>query len=306
MNKMSEVQTEAFVELKDVMKLYETDIKTIKIAALRGVELSLKDGDLVAIIGPSGSGKTTLIKMIGGIEPPSSGKIKVGDRIINNLKRKHLINYRRYEVGFIWQLPQKNLVPQLSVLKNIYLPMRIAHLYTRQERIKRANELLDAVGLSMRRNHPANKLSGGEAQRVALAVSLANNPKLILADEPTGELDSNNAARIIEYIKELNKNYGQTFIVVTHDNRFASMTELTYKIRDGTIFGVHRKYMDGRESKSIFDREHLGTLDSFGTLRLPNDLISKAKLKKYVKFVFNQDSKYIEIHPALEKDDPDN
>ena len=288
MKNQNENQSNAFVELSDVIKLYETDIKTIKIAALRGIELSIDKGSLVEIMGPSGSGKTTLIKTIGGIEPPSSGTIRVGDRIVNNLKQKHLINYRRYEVGFIWQLPQKNLVPQLSVLKNIFIPMRIAHLYTRQERIKKANELLNAIGLSNKRNQSANKLSGGEAQRVALAVALANNQKLVLADEPTDELDSNNASRIIEYIKELNKMYNQTFIVVTHDNRFASMTELTYKIGDGIISGIHRKK---KESKNIFDREHLGTLDIFGTLRLPKDLIKKAGLKKYIKVVSNEQSK---------------
>ncbi|MHA1992064.1 MAG: ABC transporter ATP-binding protein [Candidatus Hodarchaeales archaeon] len=288
-----------FIELKDVIKLYETDIKTIKVAALRGVELSLNKGDLIAIIGPSGSGKTTLIKMIGGIETPSSGYIKVDGQTINSLKKRNLVKYRRYNVGFVWQFPEKNLLPRLSALKNVLMPMQIAHIGGRQERINRARELLDSVGLKSRKNHTANKLSGGEAQRVALAVSLANNPKLILADEPTGELDSVNAAKIIEYIKELNKELGQTFIVVTHDIRFAAMTDLTYKIRDGTIYGIHRKYLD-QIGKSIYDREHLGTLDSFGTLRLPDDLITKANLKEYVRFEYNEKKGCIEIHPVVD------
>ena len=291
----------SFIQLKDVIKLYETDIKTIKVAALRGIEISLNRGDLVAVIGPSGSGKTTLIKMIGGIEVPSSGEVNVDDQIINSLKKRQLVKYRRYEVGFVWQLPEKNLLPRLSSLKNVMMPMQLAHVGNRQERIKRANELLNAVGLKSRKNQSANKLSGGEAQRVALAVSLSNKPKLVLADEPTGELDSLNAAKIIEYIKELNRELGQTFIVVTHDNRFASMTDLTYKIRDGTIYGIHRKFLDGKKTKSIYDREHLGTLDSFGTIRLPEDLITKAKLKFYVRFVYNQEKNCIEIHPGTDK-----
>ncbi|OLS26553.1 MAG: putative ABC transporter ATP-binding protein [Candidatus Heimdallarchaeota archaeon LC_3] len=295
------VMSKSYIELKDVIKLYETDIKTIKVAALRGLELSLNQGDLVAVIGPSGSGKTTLIKMLGGIEVPSSGEVRVDNQIINSLKRRQLVKYRRYDVGFMWQLPEKNLLPRLSSLKNVMMPMQIAHVGSRQERIKRANELLDAVGLSSRKNQSANKLSGGEAQRVALAVSLSNKPKLVLADEPTGELDSLNAAKIIEYIKELNKELGQTFIVVTHDNRFASMTDLTYKIRDGTIYGIHRKFLNGKKTTSIYDREHLGTLDSFGTLRLPDDLITKANLKLYVRFEFNKDKKCIEIHPVSDK-----
>ncbi|MFW9929242.1 MAG: ABC transporter ATP-binding protein [Candidatus Thorarchaeota archaeon] len=288
-----------FVELKDVIKLYETDVKNLKVAALRGVELNLNKGDLVAIIGPSGSGKTTLIKMIGGIEVPSSGKVTVDNQVVNNLKRRQLIKYRRETVGFVWQFPEKNLISRFSAIKNVLMPMQIAHNYRREERIQKANELLNAVGLSSRKNQPANKLSGGEAQRVALAVALANDPKLILADEPTGELDSVNAAKIIDYIKELNKNLGQTFIVVTHDIRFAAMTDLTYKIRDGTIYGLHRKISDGKE-RSIYDREHLGTLDSFGTIRLPDDLIKKAQLERYVQFEFNSDKGCIELYPAKE------
>lgn len=288
-------QSTNFVELRDVIKLYETDIKSIKVAALRGIELSIEEGDLVAVIGPSGSGKTTLIKMIGGIEQPSSGEVRVGNRTINALKRKELVKYRRYEVGFVWQFPDKNLLARLTALKNVILPMQIAHIGGHQERIKRANELLDAVGLASRKHNLASNLSGGEAQRVALAVALANNPKLILADEPTGELDSHNAAKIIEYMQELNELFGQTFIVVTHDNRFASMTDRTYKIRDGVIHGIHRKLANTR---SIFDREHLGTLDSFGTLRIPNDLRSKAKLKQLVKFKFNEEKGCLEIYPV--------
>ena len=298
---LASASTTTFVELKDVIKLYETDIKNIKIAALRGVELSLNQGDLVAVIGPSGSGKTTLIKMIGGIESPSSGQVRVGDLVINSIKRKQLLKYRRYDVGFVLQFPEKNLLPGLNAIKNIILPMQLAHISTRQERIKRAKELLNAVGIRKNRfNHFPRQLSGGEAQRVALAVSLANNPKLVLADEPTGELDSVNAARIIEYIKELNKEFGQTFIVVTHDQRFATMTDTAYKIRDGVIYGIHKSPSGekNKPSKNIYEREHLGSIDRFGTLRLPDELIEQAKISKYIRFDYNKERGCVEIYPV--------
>ena len=291
----------AFVELNDVIKLYETDILNTKIAALRGLELSINKGDFIAIIGPSGSGKSTLLKIIGGIELPSSGNVIVNNILVNALKKKELVNYRRYEVGFMWQFPEKNLLPGLNAIKNIVLPMQLAHIKTRQERIKRAKELLNAVGIRKNRfNHFPRQLSGGEAQRVALAVSLANNPKLVLADEPTGELDSVNAARIIEYIKDLNKDFGQTFIVVTHDQRFATMTDTAYKIKDGVIYGIHKSLSGEKNklSKNIYEREHLGSIDRFGTLRLPDELIEQAKISKYIRFGYNKERGCIEIYPV--------
>lgn len=292
------MSSQPFIVLKDVIKLYETDIQEIKVAALRGIELSIEQGELVAVIGPSGSGKSTLIKMIGGIEQPSSGEVRMGNILVNALKKKELVNYRRYSVGFMWQFPEKNLLSRLTALKNVILPMQLAHIGTREERKTRAKELLTAVGLRSRKFHYPPQLSGGEAQRVALAVALANKPKLILADEPTGELDSVNAARIIEYIRQINKDFGQTVIVVTHDHRFASMTERAYKILDGTMYGIHRRIINGKGMTNIYNREHLGSIDSFKTIRLPDDLVQKAKIHQYIRFAFNENKGCIEIYPV--------
>ena len=286
----------SFVELKDVIKLYKTENSTITVTALRNIQLSVDKSDIIAIIGPSGSGKSTLIKLIGGIEKPSAGSIMVDTILVNELSERELINYRRYITGFIWQNPEKNLLFRLSVLKNIILPMQLAHIGTHEERKKKALELLSRVELSSRKNDEPSKLSGGEAQRIAIAVALANGPKLILADEPTGELDSANTLNIINYIKELNQSLGQTFIVVTHDLRFATLTSKTFKIRDGAFYGLHRAIKE--EHGSVWDREHLSTIDSYGSVYLPLEIVAKANIKQYVKIVYNEDRGCVEILPS--------
>lgn len=290
-----------FIELNDVIKLYETENKNVKVPALRGVELAVEKGDLIAIIGPSGSGKTTLIKMVGGIESPSSGTVRVGDLLVNDLKRRELVQYRRKTVGFMWQFPEKNLLQGLSVFDNITTPMELAHTYAREERKKRALELIEAVGLTQRKHHKSHQLSGGEAQRAALAVALANEPEVVLADEPTGELDSGNAARIIDYLRELNKSLGQTFIVVTHDQRFATMTNQTFKIRDGVLHGIHRPTQPTKGGgRNLLDREHLLTVDSFGAVRLPKEILERAGVTKLARVAYNKERNSIELFAADE------
>ncbi|OLS16744.1 MAG: putative ABC transporter ATP-binding protein [Candidatus Heimdallarchaeota archaeon LC_3] len=288
-----------FVELQDVIKIYKPENEILEVPALRGIDLNFDESELVTIIGPSGSGKSTLIKIIGGIELPSSGTISVeGTGIINKLKNKDLINYRRQTVGFLYQFPEKNLLPSLSALENVMLPMRIVGKLPRKPRKQRALELLSAVGLANRQGHHLSQLSGGEAQRVSIAVSLANNPKIVLADEPTGELDSETTFKIIDYFKELNKNYGVTFIVVTHDERFALMTEKTYKIRDGRIYGLHRRIKSSIDSSiSPSKREHLIYVDRQGNLRLPDEMRKEAKIQNHVVIRFDKDKGILEVIP---------
>jgi ABC-type lipoprotein export system ATPase subunit len=218
---------------------------------------------------------------------------------INNLKAKQLNHYRREMIGFVYQFPERNLVPSLTAFENILLPMRILGKLGREERKQRAIELLDAVGLLDRQKNRPSELSGGEAQRVSIAVALSNNPKIILADEPTGELDSDNTFKIIQYFKDINEDYGTTFIVVTHDERFARMTKNTYKIRDGRIYGLHRQTIldDGTISKK---REHLLFVDRHGNLRIPDDIISEAGVQKHVIVRFDKMKGVIEVIPVSE------
>ena len=286
-----------FLQLTDLIKLYKPENENLQIPALRGVDLEIKEGELTTIIGPSGSGKSTLIKLIGGIEFPSSGTIHMDEvGFINNLTGKKLIRYRQESVGFVYQFPERNLIPSLSSLENVLLPMKILGKLTREERKKRALELLHAVGLFDRQTNKPGQLSGGEAQRCSIAVAIANNPKLILADEPTGELDSENTFKIIDYFKSLNKEFGTTLLVVTHDERFATMTKKTYKIRDGRIYGLHRQLVteNGTVSKK---REHILFVDRHGNLRLPEELLKEAGIKLNVVVRFDKIKGVIEVLP---------
>ena len=269
-----------FLECQDVFKLYTDPVTKIQVPALRGIELSVEQGEISAIIGPSGAGKSTLINLIGGIDKPSSGNIIVDNHIINKMKKKELVDYRRHQVGFLYQSPQRNLIWNLTAYENVIFPMKMASRWGLQQQKQRSLELLKQVGLEQRVRHKPHELSGGEAQRVGIAVALANDPKIILADEPTGELDSVTTFKIINYFQEINKELGTTFVVVTHDHRFANMTKKAVNILDGQIVGIHRAI---DPEKSISKREELFYIDDHGNIRLPEDLRKKAGLKKHVK-----------------------
>ena len=270
----------AFLECNDLIKLYVEEQSKIQVPALRGIEFSANEGDLAAIIGPSGSGKSTLINLIAGIDKPSSGEIILGGEIITKMNKRQLTNYRRNRVGLLYQLPERNLVWNITALKNVMLPMKLAGKRTHSEQKQRAQELLKDVGLDRRGKHTPHQLSGGEAQRVGIAVSLANDPDIILADEPTGELDSVTTFKIIDYFKSLNKNLGKTIIVVTHDNRFANMTNKAMRILDGRIVGLHRA-IDPKVSLS--EREEVIYVDDHGNLRLPDDIRNLTGIKNHVQ-----------------------
>jgi putative ABC transport system ATP-binding protein len=289
------------LSLTDVIKLYKPENERLQVPALRGVDLDLDKGEIISVIGPSGSGKSTLIKMIGAIDTPSSGKIEMeGVGLVNNLIGKQLNWYRKEKVGFLYQFPERNLFPALTAFENVEMPIRLMGKLNREQRMKRVNELLDAVGLLDRKKNKPGQLSGGEAQRTSIAVALANNPTLILADEPTGELDSDNTFKIINYFKKINQQFGTSFIVVTHDERFAKLTKNTYKIRDGRIYGMHRRVKTN--SGTSLQREHILFVDRHGNLRLPEDLLERAGIKKHVIVKYNNVKNVLEVIPVKEQD----
>lgn len=269
-----------FIECQDVFKLYSDPVTKIQTPALRGVELLVDKGELSAIIGPSGAGKSTLINLIGGIDKPSSGNIVVDGQIINKMKYKDLIQYRRHNIGFLYQSPRRNLIWNITAFQNIIFPMKLSSQWGLQKQKQRAHELLKRVGLEKRADHKPHELSGGEAQRVGIAVALANDPIIILADEPTGELDSVTTFKIIDFFQEINKELGTTFIVVTHDTRFANMTKKAVNILDGQIIGLHRAV---DPEKSISKREEIFYVDDHGNIRIPEDLRRTAGVEKHVK-----------------------
>jgi putative ABC transport system ATP-binding protein len=218
------------VQVENVEKVYK--LGEIPVQALRDVSLELQKGEFVAIMGPSGSGKTTLLNLIGVLDKPTKGKIYIDGRDITKLKEKELTKLRRSTVGYIFQF--YNLIPVLSAFENVELPMLIAGM-PKEEREERAHNLLEKVGLAGRENHRPDELSGGEQQRVAIVRALANKPSVVLADEPTGDLDSKTGKEVMQALRDLSSNEGATVIVVTHDSMVADMASKIFEMRDGRI-----------------------------------------------------------------------
>jgi putative ABC transport system ATP-binding protein len=218
------------IKIKNLVKVYKAG--KIEVQALRGANLEIREGELIAIIGPSGSGKTTLLNVIGALDEATAGSVEVGDIQVTSLSVTQLVDYRRKMVGHVFQ--NLNLIPTLSAEENIELPM-IALGSSRSFRKQRVDELLKVVGLSDRAEHKPDELSGGEQQRVAIAAALANDAPILLADEPTGELDTVNAHLIVEYLVKVNKELGKTIIMVTHDPSVARAADRILRIEDGVI-----------------------------------------------------------------------
>jgi len=221
--------TTLVVETSNLKKTYM--LGKVPVTALQGVNLKVEKGDFITILGPSGSGKSTLLNMIGALDKPSEGKVLVNGVDISSLNDNQLADLRQ-SIGFVFQF--FNLIPRLSARGNVELTLSIAGL-GKQEKRKRAEELLETVGLKERMNHKPSELSGGERQRVAIARALANNPRFLLMDEPTGNIDSKTAKDIIGLIKQLNNEKGVTIIMITHDQQLASQAKRIVKILDGTI-----------------------------------------------------------------------
>jgi putative ABC transport system ATP-binding protein len=218
------------IEIRNLVKVYK--IGKIEVQALRGANLDIDEGELIAIIGPSGSGKTTLLNVIGALDQATAGSVKVGDVEVTSLAVTQLVDYRRKTVGHVFQT--LNLIPTLTAEENIELPM-IALGVARGKRKQRVEELLQVVSLSDRAKHRPDELSGGEQQRIAIAAALANDAPILLADEPTGELDTVNARIIVEYLVKVNKELGKTIIMVTHDPSVARAAHRILRIEDGVI-----------------------------------------------------------------------
>jgi putative ABC transport system ATP-binding protein len=218
------------VKVRDLVKVYRTG--KIEVQALRGLSMDVKAGELIAIIGPSGSGKTTLLNIVGGLDTATAGAVQVGDTSVTALSVTQLVNYRRKIVGHIFQT--LNLIPTLTAKENIEFSM-IASGVPRGKRKQRVQELLETVGLQDRAHHKPEELSGGEQQRIALAAALSNDAPVLLADEPTGELDTVNAKIVVDYLVKVNRELGKTIIMVTHDPSVARVAHRILRIEDGVI-----------------------------------------------------------------------
>lgn len=262
---------------ENLVKIYKA--ADLEVVALQGLDLTVEDGELMGIIGNSGSGKSTLLNMLGGLDRPSAGKLFVAGKNLFRLTQAELIQYRLRTVGFVWQNNARNLIPYLSAQQNVELPMLIAG----QRKRDRAGELLEIVGLGHRKKNKLNELSGGEQQRVAIAIALANQPKLLLADEPTGSVDSRTAAMILDLFQDLNRSMGLTVVIVTHDLEIARKVDRVVAIRDGkTSSEILRRSSAGEEGEEtgrsdieVETHEEWAVLDQAGRIQIPQEYLQE-------------------------------
>jgi len=225
----------ALLEARDIKKTYR--MGRVLVPALRGITFEVKEGEFVAIFGPSGSGKSTLLHVLGGLDRPEEGEVFMGGTSFSKLNANELAEIRLRKIGFVFQF--FNLLPRLTALRNVELPLALADV-PEKKTIEKAREVLRLVGLEDRMNHRPSELSGGEQQRVAIARALINDPKIVLADEPTGNLDTTTGWEIVQLMKRLNEEKAQTFVVVTHDPSIAETADRVLQLKDGLIEGVKK------------------------------------------------------------------
>jgi ABC-type lipoprotein export system ATPase subunit len=271
------------IHCEGLVKIYKS--LQLEVFALQGLDLTVESGELMAIIGNSGSGKSTLLNMLGGLDRPSAGGLTVNGKNLLKMSERELVQYKRESVGFVWQNNARNLIPYMTALENVELPIL---LKGRRKRL-RALELLDAVGLSHRKSNKLHELSGGEQQRVAIAIALANEPKLLLADEPTGSVDSRMADQILDLFRELNRKAGITIVIVTHDPLLAKKVDRVVAIRDGKISSEMIRRISYAEELAELERGQLlasedshveyAVLDKAGRLQVPSSYLDSISAK---------------------------
>ena len=278
--------TSVQVTIDSLVRAYK--LGSIEVQALRGLSLKVDAGKMVSIIGPSGSGKTTLLNILGGLDRATAGTVAVGDTTVTALAPSELVGYRRQVVGHIFQA--LNLIPTLTAEENVELPMMAAGV-PRATRSSRSNELLKTVGLLERKDHKPEEMSGGEQQRVAIAAALANNPPLLLADEPTGELDSVNAKMVTDFLVKVNRELGKTVVMVTHDQNVARAADSIMRIEDGVIkasltpsqisgLETSTSYLDQLRRRVVELEDQMRRLDEdFKTGRIGGDEYAEHRLR---------------------------
>jgi ABC-type lipoprotein export system ATPase subunit len=284
------VTSEAFILCENLVKIYK--IADLEVVALQGIDLTVQSGEMLALVGPSGSGKSTLMNILGGLDTPTAGRVSVGNYNLLEMTRREQVLYRRREVGFVWQQTARNLLPYLSAQENVELPMALDGVPARQ-RSQRARALLEQVGLGARLRHRPDRLSGGEQQRVAIAVAMANQPRLLLADEPTGEVDSEAAEQIFNTLRAFNRDHGVTIIIVTHDASVASRVDRVIGMRDGRTSTeiVRRRAEDGQ----IASADEYAIVDRAGRLQLPQAYLEKLGIAERARLKLRHD--HVGVYP---------
>ena len=274
-----------YILCEDIFKIYK--IAELEVVALRGLDLEVNQGEVVAIVGARGSGKSTLLNIIAGYDIPSAGKVEVAGNDLSKLSVKEVESYRRSEIGFIWQQAVRNLFPYLTAQENVELPMLLSGISPKQRK-EHSLYLLNLVGLDHRLSHTPQKLSGGEQQRVAIAVALANQPKLILADEPTGELDRKTANTVLELLNKLNSELKTTLVIVTHDPEIMHQVPRVITIRDGKASSeivnlnmTEKSFAPSPDKENTYVNYTL--LDRAGRMQIPREYVQQFNINQRVK-----------------------
>jgi ABC-type lipoprotein export system ATPase subunit len=277
----------AQIACDNLVKIYK--VGELEVVALQGLDLLVDPGELVALVGASGSGKSTLLNILGGLDTPSAGRAVVAGHELGQLRGSERTRYRRRAVGFVWQQTVRNLLPYLSALENVELPMILDGLPARRRR-ERARTLLAMVGLAERASHRPRRLSGGEQQRVAIAVAMANAPTVLLADEPTGELDTATSAEVFEMLRRTSAELRTTVVIVTHDPLVAEQVQRTVAIRDGrTSSETLRRTARSEEGEHEVVAEEFALLDRAGRLQLPRAHVEALHLERRVRLRLEPD-----------------
>ena len=265
-------------------------VSDLEVVALRGVDLIVEYGELLSIVGASGSGKSTLLNILAGYESPSAGDVNVGEFDLLGINQKEAVEYRKKEVGFVWQQTGKNLVPYLDVFSNIELPMMASDLSLKDRKL-RVNELIEFLNLNSIATRLPENISGGEQQIAAIAVALANQPPLLLADEPTGELDDETSDMVLEKMRYVNKNYGTTVVIVTHDSKIEDHVNRSIGMRDGKVV---KEVLKSKRSKNEYV-----VIDSFGGVQIPQEILSKSRIDS--KASLTSDKSKISLNKILKR-----
>jgi ABC-type lipoprotein export system ATPase subunit len=278
---MSTENVSEMILCENLVKIYKT--KDIEVVALQGLDLRVEKGEMMAIIGNSGSGKSTLLNMLGGLDRPSAGSLFINGSDLLKFSDKQMEKYKLETVGFVWQNNARNLIPYLTAVENVELPMIISK---KEDRRKRALEILELVGLSHRKNNRLSQLSGGEQQRIAISIAIANNPKLLLTDEPTGSVDTKTSNMILDIFRDLNRTMGITVVIVTHDQQLSKKVDRVVAIRDGRTsseFIRVKSYVDELAELVNVNKEEthieLSVIDKAGRLQLPREYLDLLGLK---------------------------
>jgi len=267
----------------------------IEVQALQGLDLLIAEGELTALVGAAGSGKSTLINILAGLDAPTAGRVRVAGHDLAAATAKERLAYRRGVVGFIWQQTSRNLLSYLTARQNVMLPMRFGSL-RRRERTRRADFLLDTLGITHCAGRTPERMSGGEQQRAAIATALANQPRVLLADEPTGELDSATAQEVFSALQTANTELGTTVLVVTHDPAVSSQVRRTIAIRDGRTSSetIRHTATDEHGRTELHAREY-AVLDRAGRLQLPREMIERLSMRDRVQL--EEEADHIGVWP---------